>query len=797
LAIEYFLERLAPNRTLCRLDISLNHLDYRGALIAEDVIEHNRRLEELSVSNNALGVTGLRSLFRLLCRETSSIRHLHCESCESCQDVPRGEDAQQVLNMTNPGGRYSLDLARPYHRSLLRLLLKTCERLGLSSQSAFVDVTYSLPPYERPRKDGNGVFLVPTQGTLAFTFSLSWTSEMKSKGVDLWDFKGFLDRHYSTTRLKLSFAKSLPLFDHWNSINGQASEQLAMLDALSMDFMLSFPQMQEMASRQGMASEVLCRTLHCVIGGARARYLCLLTTPTPAHFLRNLDSISSMLNFVPDNPSWHYALDLGNPSCYAVAEQLMLLDRWEAEVERFLNRVDISQWGNRAHMRNMQYQGQLLGFRSAAEWNLPPHDVFEFDYVTGKRPPPTMPPLDEETFSLFLRGMYRTDVDTTVQINVMRQVSDRFYLTALQLRELLGVFGNDLLRADVFVLLYFRVVDIYNEKVFRARFDSVKELQVLQHRLGHATCFPFLQPENASFELDLACNDQRLVAWFLFTFMNREKVENLKHVSFIDAKGNVDPMDKGVPRIWEFFERIPTGGTFKATYISAPEDRHFMTRRMLYEKYGQWKCTVTERDVMWWTGLTEAPPDVTEFLEFLTSRFSNVMDAFYKIDGVHGNGVISSREFYEGLKSMECKKFAGPDEEERIMHVFRYLDPSGEGGVSTTEWNVLDQLWKEMILCLEEFVKFLYRAFDFSVNFLEEAWEYLDSDDSAQITIEEWDAVVKMDFCYFGPTTVIFHFLDTGDEGSVSWEEFKTLSRFSKAPSAPTRRGGIRVVGMF
>merc|ERR1712203_547737 len=104
-----------------------------------------------------------------------------------------------------------------------------------------------------------------------------------------------------------------------------------------------------------------------------------------------------------------------------------------------------------------------------------------------------------------------------------------------------------------------------------------------------------------------------------------------------------------------------------------------------------------------------------------------------RIDGEGGNGVINLREFEEGLAEMGCKKFAGADEMQRIGAIFRYLDPSGEGGISQHEWMVLDQLWQEMKLSLTEFVQFLSRAFDKSKNFLSEAWEVLDEDCSGEI----------------------------------------------------------------
>merc|ERR1712232_310849 len=70
---------------------------------------------------------------------------------------------------------------------------------------------------------------------------------------------------------------------------------------------------------------------------------------------------------------------------------------------------------------------------------------------------------------------------------------------------------------------------------------------------------------------------------------------------------------------------------------------------------------------------------------------------------------------------MKCKKFKGPNEMERIRAVFRWLDPSGEGLISTDEFMILDQMLNEVILSIEEFVEFCVRTFS---EDLEDAYQF-------------------------------------------------------------------------
>merc|ERR1719247_3535870 len=110
---------------------------------------------------------------------------------------------------------------------------------------------------------------------------------------------------------------------------------------------------------------------------------------------------------------------------------------------------------------------------------------------------------------------------------------------------------------------------------------------------------------------------------------------------------------------------------------------------------------------------------------------SKAFDAF---DGPDGNGVITLREFEEGIQHLHCKKFHGKDEHQRIEALFRYLDPGGEGTVSREEWQILDQLWKEYALCITEFVEFCQRTFG---DDLSEAWQFLDSDHNEELDLNQ------------------------------------------------------------
>lgn len=58
--VNYYLEQLANDSTLRALDLTMNRMDFRSALILEDAVQQHRSLRQLQLSDNPLGTRGLR-----------------------------------------------------------------------------------------------------------------------------------------------------------------------------------------------------------------------------------------------------------------------------------------------------------------------------------------------------------------------------------------------------------------------------------------------------------------------------------------------------------------------------------------------------------------------------------------------------------------------------------------------------------------------------------------------------------------------------------------------------------------
>jgi len=501
--------------------------------------------------------------------------------------------------------------------------------------------------------------------------------------------------------------------------------------------------------------------------------LCVSSLPDCVRVVRRAQSL---LSFNTQNPTGCYKFDLANAIDFAIAGRLQLLDRWEIGVAVRQQRMDTSQRGNRSHLRNERYQQLPLG-PPLNEWLLPEHGVLELDYLSDQRPPPDAQPVGEKTFWRLMVALQSSECSPVERVVALRSISDSLWFKAVQVRELLGVLHGESAREELVTLLLFRLTDVHNEKLFRVRLGGAAVLQRLRLRLSHLTYFPFMQPEQSEFELDLAFRDQRLAANVLVQLAFREGEKNLRDVSFVWPDGTPDPLQTGVPRAWETFEKMPTGGVLRASYTCSPDNRRVELRAGYLASHGCWRSNVSVEQVVWWAALDEVPADALEFLDFLCSNFVDVCEAFNEMTAGEKKPKLSFSKFEAGVKRLGCRCFEGPTEAQRLQAVFRYIDRNRNGSLSAGEWAVFQVLSREIQLSIREFVHFLRRFFGDS---LEEAWEYFSADGKdGKVTKEVWCAKAK-EAQYYGPAEPVFRFLDKEQRHALSREEFMLLQRLEQ-----------------
>jgi Ca2+-binding EF-hand superfamily protein len=779
--ILYFIEHLHNDKSLEFLDITLNQIDYHGALALEDALEMHK-LQRIDISQNPFGILGMRSMFRLLSRETSGLTKITCESCFAF--TPPDPKAV-IFSMSMPNGKYKLDLSQPYYRSVLRMLYKTSERLQISPEKAIVLESHSLP-YTHPPSKEKEVWLIPEEGRLRVNFrTLRGMDVVEKHGKDrMW--KPHIDALLNKLKLQPGASKLAPLLAIWRSFEGRMREQYAMLKAMSRDFLFSYPQMEQICDSRLFASKAIGMLFHCILGGPGEQYLCYRLSPSLGEQVGIRRRVSKLLDMNIETPTGRYILNLAKPVDLAIAERLFLLDRWEIRRQELReNIVDTSQKGNMSQIRNARYQKQPLFMNRPSDWNLAEVGEFSFDYVTTRRPRKDAAVLAGETFSALLSALLRSECPSADWVKTLSRVASQMWLTSALVRQLMVNIPDKDSIDEIVVLFYFRVVDVWNAKMFMCR---SQDMNSLFSRLGHVNVFPFYQPEHYLFEWDFARYEERLAANLFIKLTNLENPGghgHLRDTVFWHADGTKDLLEYGVPRLWYNLEGMPQAGVFKTRYVCAPEDVKFHERRALCQKYGKQQAEVDSTEVSWWAALDEAPSDVVTYLAAIVAQYTDVRAAFIAIDGMDGDDIITLRDLEESLQSLHSALFHGPDQKSKAVTIFRHLDQSGEGQLSLTEFSVLEKLWKEVHLSIIEYTRCVARPFR---GDLREAWKAIDADGSGDLDQDEWCEAARK-FNYHGPAKTVFQFLDKDGCGVVTLEKFLALK--NTQISSYHRRGGM------
>jgi len=471
-----------------------------------------------------------------------------------------------------------------------------------------------------------------------------------------------------------------------------------------------------------------------------------------------------------ENPTGHYALDLQDSLDVAIAERLFLLDLWEIRLSSSRGaESDTSQRGNLSQFRNEQHDNCPVSCQTLSDWCLPSVGILEFDYVTTRRPQKADVKIALPAFQKVLLALRESTCDPMDQVLTLRRVSADIFLSSRQLRQMMMETRENACLDELVVMFYFRIVDIWNDKVFRVR---CPDWRTLQRRLGHVNVFPFFQVENCEFDLDFCSREERLTASILVTLTNKEPNGSYKRrPQYVSAEGADANLELGVPRLWENFSYgIPCSGVFTATFLVTSEYRNFKERRRLCKQFGRWHVSIDKaKEITRWADLSALPKDVIAFLAGVVGRYKDAASAFHAIDGIDGNGAINLGEFEENCA--ELGVFNGNDQRARAVAMFRFLDSGGTGQITYKEWSELELYWQELGLSILEYTQCVSRGFNGN---LVDAWHELDEDGNGELDIQEWCQAADK-FHYHGPATTIFQFLDKDGKGIVTLEKFLAL----------------------
>lgn len=406
-----FLEFLSADSTLTALDLSNNSFDEQAPLVLEASACRHPRLETIDISVNPIGLTGKRSLLRLIarCPVLNAVRHEQCS-------VLKSSDCRGPFD-GDPSGIYVMNMAHPVQRAILRLLLmRLCEGPHATQPSKIVqramlrfgnkETPFS---FESLKRNKHGVWDVPVSGELM--------CEVAAGEVILGEQAGskdppriVVDRMLRRSRITLDGRLKTSIVLAQIKAESDEFELKTLLVALSRDFMLTPAQV-----------EALCKTgMDChscgkdPVGTYSLLLPCLMTPrevqqvshclPTLNDAVRVNHEARWLLNLNYENPTGHYDLNLAVPSDRSTVEQLLFLNRWELHVWKAAGRTDISQHGNWKNFRNEVYGNRAYIWRTE-EWGVTGNDTLSFDYVSLRRPPKHAQAVSDEAWTQILDAL--------------------------------------------------------------------------------------------------------------------------------------------------------------------------------------------------------------------------------------------------------------------------------------------------------------------------------------------------------------------------------------------------------
>jgi len=678
-------------------------------------------------------------------------------------------------------------------------------------------------------------------------------------------------------------------------------ERETWLEALGRDFILTPEQLKALCHTEIQRSScgkdpagTCVQLLSCLIGPKDIREA-MLCTHNLGELVRVQEKGKWLLSLNLFAPTGHYDLHLHNPADRAVAERLLLLNRWENMVWFANGHMDISQHANQKNIRNEVYNNRQFVW-SGEEWGISGSDHLRFDYVSLRRPSKDAKAMDDEFWKMMLNTVQSTIEETLMgefedtepadddeknkfrnarrrkrdrlsnlavdyqnilknfgtkrcgwersvtqplsDINVvfaLRAVSSRIYITCRQMREMLNIFHRREVRIEVIVYFFLRILDWpMNAKMLRPTLRE-KDWFELRKKIGYINMFPFFQPENTWFQLDLSVYEQRRILCFLKQLADSEHHKNIKFPR-IDWSGNAanpvwDTFVAGIPITWSSFENISTKGLFEATYTCSMDLIALRLRRSLAAKQAGWihipeDRAAMQKKILWWSVLEDVPREVVMVLEFFCSRYRTLQEAFNDID-VNRDKSLTYREFMSGMKrkmreigfgipkvisATDLNKLKAEDEKKNrneekrgaqkliaagknpkerdgkepdpfdmdderlteILHTtFKFLDPNNDAELSPREFGVLDGIWRELRLTTWEFMQHLIDCF----GSLENAWAYADEDENLVLTLEEFETLATR-WYFYGPVRHVFMHLDNDDNGFISRVEWKQLEAY-------------------
>lgn len=261
--------------------------------------------------------------------------------------------------------------------------------------------------------------------------------------------------------------------------------------------------------------------------------------------------VGKWVSFNASNPTGRYALNMAQSIDRRILLRILEFNKNEKRLRQQLKLTDISQYGPSTSTSALAGGGfrnvklNRMPVNASAPWEFPLLGVLEFDFASSRRPFRVCTALSDAAFDQFLKEFKQLQVPAEVKLIGLRSVSTLYFFSCAQTQRLMEHFGTferdpatgGLLRAEVLVILFSRIVDEWNLGEALALLDLATKAQVLD-RLGWLNCFHPLQQAESYKALRLRSYKHRHLVLTLVRLAVSGEIE-LSNVALSTSEGTV------------------------------------------------------------------------------------------------------------------------------------------------------------------------------------------------------------------------------------------------------------------
>lgn len=587
-----FCEALGYNHTLTSLDLSGCQIAEEASICLEDALMDHATLKQINLSRNPLGESGMRAILRLVMR-TGNLQLVNL--CEFRENTSKPSITFNYTDLTEEfSGHDALDLSNPYHRAILRLIIRRVQETGVSLSDGVVNFKVNGASQQPSFEMRNGRAEVPKSGIVEFLYCLDPVSDAISCPADA------VKAWQGCRRMRVRFSRFVILMHIYRQLRLHSERQI-FLAAAAKDLLFKLGQVTFLAqavakTSSELVTDMLCGFTTTFENADRATINVALRCvrgkmPMKHIFQDYMSKNGAVLKFNPDNATGRYRLFLENPGDYSVAEQLIVVSQWEGQLALKQELMDLGEAGGYCGFRNFNHDG--IDFIYKTSWLLPGdgfvgRGTLKCDYVTPFARPKrssTAKKLPEAQFSKFLTLIQGegTDASEKSRLETLRAVSHRVYLSAKQVHSILISLSSEYV-TRIYVCLFPRCLQFGPPMVDRfsgilgdrSLFDS-GSIKELEERLGLPNVMDVLNihvhPWN-HFCWDLSKRDQHMCAYLAIVLASIEPGENIKKPNWNKAQSLGTSGTWCVPSSWS--DGMPNKGTFSMTYTCELESAEYV-----------------------------------------------------------------------------------------------------------------------------------------------------------------------------------------------------------------------------